>query len=243
LVRDVNRGRISLWRNAMKKLVLSLCIVAGFFAAAFSEENAKVLLGKANAGDAAAQAEVGDMFAIGRGVDRDNHEAVKWFTKSAEQGNPKGEYYLGAMYELGRGGLTKDAPAAIKWYEAAAKQGYVDAQFDLARIYDMGKGVPKNPAMAAKYYQEAAAQDQPTAELRLAQMYEAGQGVDQDYALSMKWYLKVATNFDIAEYKIGYFYEQGYGVPKDRTQALSWYHKAAKRGSTPAIAAMKKLED
>jgi TPR repeat protein len=55
--------------------------------------------------------------------------------------------------------------------------------------------------------------------------------------------LKVADNFDVAEYKIGYFYEQGYGVPKDRTQALSWYHKAAKRGSTPAIAAMKELQD
>src|ERR1700730_17765123 len=112
------------------------------------------------------------------------------------------------MYELGRGGLQKDAAAAIKWYDLAAKQGKVNAQFQLAQIYDFGRGVAKDPVMAAKYYEQAAARAHCAAEFRVAQLYETAQGVGQDYAASMKWYLKVANNQADAQYKIGYFYEQ-----------------------------------
>ena len=87
----------------MKRFAFTLCVVLGLLASAFCDEAATVLLEKAKAGDAAAQAEVGNMYAIGRGgLQRDGQEAVKWFTKSAEQGNADGEYFLGVMYDIGR---------------------------------------------------------------------------------------------------------------------------------------------
>jgi hypothetical protein len=241
---NLNRGRLTFPRGMpMRKFASSMCVVLAVLASGFCDGKFDALLEKAKAGNSAAQAEVGRMYVIGgNGVYRDAHEAVKWFTKAAEQGNADGEYGVGVMYQLGRGG-PQDTSSAIRWFELAAKQGKVEAQFQLARIYDASEGPTKNPAMAAKYYQQAAAKDQPTAEMRLAQMYETGQGVTQDYTTSMKWYMKLADDNSFAQYKIGSFYELGFGVPKDRAKALEWYRKAAAHGSGQAMVALKKLEN
>lgn len=52
------------------------------------------LTAKANAGDAAAQYQLGTMYNIGKGVDRNPDQAFAWFQKAARQG------HMGAMYEL-----------------------------------------------------------------------------------------------------------------------------------------------
>ena len=44
------------------------------------------LVKKAKAGDASAQRNLGVCYGGGQGVGKDEKEAVKWFTKSAEQG-------------------------------------------------------------------------------------------------------------------------------------------------------------
>jgi uncharacterized protein len=227
----------------MRKFASSMCVVLAFLASGFCDDKFDALLEKAKAGNSAAQAEVGRMYVIGgNGAYRDPHEAVKWFTKAAEQGNADGEYGLGVMYQLGRGG-PQDTSSAMKWFELAAKQGKVEAQFQLARIYDTSQGPTKNPAMAVKYYQEAAAKGQPAAALRLAEMYETGEGVGQDYTTSMRWYTKISDSSAFAQYKIGYYYEQGFGVSKDRTKAMEWYRKASAHGSSEAVIALKKMEN
>ncbi len=210
----------------MKQLIFGLCITLAFLSSAFGDATFDSLLEKAKAGDAAAQAKVGSIYAIGGdGIYRDSKEAVKWLTKSAEQGNREGEFALGLMYEYGRG-VKPDIVAVLKWYQAAANQGDIGAQYRLAKLYDMGNGVPKDHAMAAKYYQEPAAKGVRIAVIRLAEMYEEGDGVKQDYAAAMKLYLTLPDDSS-AQYKIGYFYEHGYGVPVDRQRAMEWYHKAA----------------
>ena len=50
-------------------------------------------------------------------------EAVKWFRKAAEQGNPQAQYTLGMMYQKGRG-VAQNQSEAQKWYQKAAGQGY-----------------------------------------------------------------------------------------------------------------------
>jgi hypothetical protein len=41
------------------------------------------------------------MYASGRGIAKDDTQAVYWFRKAAEQGHAKAQYNLGLMYDYG----------------------------------------------------------------------------------------------------------------------------------------------
>ena len=56
---------------------------------------------KAAVGDAEAQFQLGKKYANGDGVEQDYAEALKWYMKSAEQGNAKAQNNLGIMYDWG----------------------------------------------------------------------------------------------------------------------------------------------
>ena len=70
---------------------------------------------KADQGDATAQVSLGVMYEFGRGVPKDEVEAVKWYRKAADQGNADGQNNLGNMYAYGQG-VPKDEVEAVKWY-------------------------------------------------------------------------------------------------------------------------------
>ncbi len=55
----------------------------------------------AEQGDASAQYSVGDMYFEGRGVSRDNVQAVKWYRLAAKQGYTCAQCSLGFMYKEG----------------------------------------------------------------------------------------------------------------------------------------------
>lgn len=72
----------------------------------------------AEAGDADAQANVGEIFERGLG-DSPNYEAAAiWYKKAAEQGNARAQFNLGTLYEQGLG-VQKDKLQALNWYRKA----------------------------------------------------------------------------------------------------------------------------
>jgi cyclophilin family peptidyl-prolyl cis-trans isomerase len=73
------------------------------------------------------------MYANGRGVPKDDGEAVKWYRKAAEQGNAVGQRILGVMYENGRG-VNRDLAEAIYWYRLSRDQGDQYASDALQRL-------------------------------------------------------------------------------------------------------------
>ncbi len=75
--------------------------------------------------------------------------------KVAEQGFAKAQYYLGVMYENGKG-VEQDVAKAVSWYRKAAEQGYAKAQFNLGGMYALGKGVEQDVAKAVRWYRKAA---------------------------------------------------------------------------------------
>ena len=60
-------------------------------------------------------------------------EAVKWFRKSAEQGNANAQNNLGVMYENGDG-VLKDSAEAHAWYNNASANGVEAAKKNLSDI-------------------------------------------------------------------------------------------------------------
>jgi tetratricopeptide (TPR) repeat protein len=82
-------------------------------------------------------------------------EAARWYRKSAEQGNPIAQHWLGHVYLSGRG-VAKDETEAFKWFREAAENGNIAAQSDLGRLYATGRGVEQNSAEAIKWCRKSA---------------------------------------------------------------------------------------
>ncbi|MYE58442.1 MAG: sel1 repeat family protein [Alphaproteobacteria bacterium] len=60
--------------------------------------------------------------------------AYSGFLMLARQGNSHAQFYLGYMYDSGKG-VVRNYAEAVKWYRRAAEQGDVDAQFNLGLMY------------------------------------------------------------------------------------------------------------
>lgn len=91
----------------------------------------------AEQGHAAAQFNLGLMYAEGQGVPKDSTKAVELFTQAAEQGNVDAQNNLGVMYFVGEG-VTRNVEKAKTWFEKAAAQGNEDAKSNLEAIRNGG---------------------------------------------------------------------------------------------------------
>src|SRR5580704_14798140 len=112
----------------MKIKAVALMMLAATCLAAGQSQNNSSVLQRAQAGDPAAQVQMGDTYAFGRGVPRSPDKAMDWYKKAAQKGYADGQYRLGGMYDVGR--ASKQDPAtAITWYTMAAKQGHRDAEY------------------------------------------------------------------------------------------------------------------
>ena len=97
---------------------------------------------KARLGLVNAQIELGNSYAMGRGTERDEKEAAKWYRRAAEQGHAKAQLVLGNRHLTGAG-VEEDPVEAVAWFHKAAEQGDAEAQYQLALAYLSGRGVGK----------------------------------------------------------------------------------------------------
>jgi uncharacterized protein len=109
----------------------------GLAAAAHQDyARAAAILGPfAQAGNADAQAYMGYMYEIGRGVPQDFTQAALWYRRAAEQGQSWAQFQLAMLYDKGHG-VPTDVVEAEKWLilaTAAAPPSGVD---DRSRIRD-----------------------------------------------------------------------------------------------------------
>ncbi len=63
----------------------------------------------------------------GRGIQKDQPAALRWYTKAGDAGLAAAQYMLGQAYERGRISAQKDRAVALEWYRKAAAQEYRDA--------------------------------------------------------------------------------------------------------------------
>jgi TPR repeat protein len=146
-------------------------------------------LARAEAGDAEAQRNLGVRYATGRGVSKDDAEAMRWFRLAADQGHASAQFDLGVRYVTGRG-VSKDDAEAMRWYRLAADQGHADAQHDLGFMYATGS---RFLAEAVRWFRLAADQGHAGAQANLGLSYESGRGVQKDYVLAHMWFNLAAS--------------------------------------------------
>jgi len=85
----------------------------------------------ADQGHSTAQYYLGNMYATGRGVSKNDKMAAYWHQKAANQGHSTAQYSLGIMYMNGRG-VNKNVIKSLNLIKKSASQGYVKAQNFLA---------------------------------------------------------------------------------------------------------------
>ncbi len=181
---------------------------------------------RAEAGDAAAQVELGVEYLTGNGVPQNSNKAFQWFQKAALQGHAAGQHNLGAMYGTGNG-IPQDQAEAFKWFQKSAQQGDSGSQSEIGERYYSGNGVTQDFANAYTWIEKAAVQGDAWAQWRLGTMYKFGRGAAKDSAKAFEWYQKAAeqgnpqgqTSLGIMYYEANQFHK-----------ALEWYQKAAMQG-------------
>jgi len=87
----------------------------------------------AEQGDLNSQADLGTMFAIGAGGERDVKAARQWFLRAASRGNEEAQSNLGVIYQFGKG-VPVNLEEAAKWFRLAAKQGNSIAKEQLDKV-------------------------------------------------------------------------------------------------------------
>jgi TPR repeat protein len=193
------------------------------------------------------------MYREGRGVQRDQAEALKWYHKAARQKNATAMFNLGTAYYNGDGVGINDT-LSCAWFLLAKEQGspnakealskdgkkllstdLVSAWFVIAMMYRKGEDLERNDAEAIKWLTKAADNGNPDAKVQIATMYANGQGVPKDFGRVLELCESAAKqNYGPGSYCVGVIHRQGLGIAKDSREALKWFRNAAEQNHSGA---------
>lgn len=195
---------------------------------------------RAEAGDAAAQTLLGEIYSRGLGVRRDQEAAAQWYGRAAEQGETEARFQL-AMILLG-GGMP-ERERAYELMRAAADGGNPQAQFNFAQLVLQRDPTPRGLESALAYYGRAAQAGIPDAQYAVARAHAEGAGgwpVDRDAA--RRWMERAArANFDTAQVELGTWLVEGGGGVDDEEAGFGWLMRAARSGNVAARNRVAKL--
>ncbi|WP_374442761.1 peptidoglycan-binding protein [Stella sp.] len=144
---------------------------------------------KAEKGDAAAQHDLGVLYADGRGVPRDYALAARWFRRSADSGMANAQFNLAVLTERGLG-VPADPAEAARLYRQAALQGHAGAQYNLGIALAEGRGIAQDYAEAASWFRRAADQGFAKAAYNLGVLHERGLAGKVDDVEAYRWYAR-----------------------------------------------------
>lgn len=179
--------------------------------------------------DADAQFHLGQRYALGAGVDKNDQEAAYWFRRAADLNHTEAQRHLAFAHLNGRG-VPKNESEGIRRLRIAAEAGDAPARRQLGYHYATGTGVRKDEHEAVHWFRLAADQDDCFAQYNLAFAYANGRGVSANQLEAVRWYqLAADQGMPQAQCELGLIYEQGLGVPVDYEKSVYWNRLAAEK--------------
>ncbi|KAG0185369.1 hypothetical protein DFQ28_009473 [Apophysomyces sp. BC1034] len=176
---------------------------------------------------ARAQCRVGSMLFKGDGVIEDPENALKWFCKSAENGDKYAQYIVGIHFENGIA-VAKSSEKGKEYLLRSAQQGFADAQAALGIQYVDGNQYEEGKL----WLERAIQQNNQRALLKLGVMYEIGQGVVQSNDTAVTYYRQAAMLGEPrAQYILGLHYRLGtLGLQQNYQEAGNYLSQSARAG-------------
>jgi len=130
-------------------------------------------------------------------------EAMAILRPLADTGDAAAQFYIGQMYQGGKG-VPEDLAAAVDWYRKGAEGNWPSAQKNLADLYYLGKGTAQDYAAAASWYVKAAKAGHAEAQYMMGHMYHRGLGIAKNVDLAVMWYRTAADQgYEIGDVLIG----------------------------------------
>ncbi|WP_052741859.1 tetratricopeptide repeat protein [Kiloniella litopenaei] len=123
----------------------------------------------ANQGVAAAQNNLGRLYAQGKGVDVDRAKAVGYWRMASESNHPMAQYNLGLALFRGEG-VPQNFERAVFWFHQSANNNVSGAQYALGEVYRLGLSVPVDHKQAEKWYRAAEKNGNKSASGRLVEL-------------------------------------------------------------------------
>lgn len=201
------------------------------------EEAIAIWLPLANNGDAAAQFNMGVMYANGLGVDRDMGVAMDWWEAAARQLHVRAAHNLalamlaGEPHDGSREDGEIDYPAVLRFLKIGADAGYPNSEYTLGKLYAEGVGVEKDARRAAELFLSASIKGFAKAQYNLGKIYRDGVGMKADAGLSLFWFAEAAERgHPRAQDRMAHRRLAGDGVPQDDIEALKWAILASAQG-------------
>ncbi len=143
----------------------------------------------AEAGHSLSQVELGSLYRLGKGTEKDFKKAYEWYRKAFKAKYSLGYYYLALMYEKGLY-ISKDEEFARRLLKSSASRGHARSQNKLGLFFHNGKGGEKNEKQAFYWFMKAAKQGLDIAQYNLGYFYEKGYGIEKNQSKARSWYQK-----------------------------------------------------
>ena len=182
----------------------------------------RLLLPRAESGDADAQYHIGRMLYYGHGIDQSAVAAAAFFKKAAESGHVRAQCFLGFMYREG--------------LKTAASRGDRRAMAFLGHMHIYGVGVRKDYARAFEYSYQAHRLGDPYGTVNLGWFYEYGFVAKKNLERARRFYESAARRgVAHAFHNLGVLYLHGIGVTRDEKKARQLLQQAAADGDQEAV--------
>ena len=139
-------------------------------------------------GDSDACIMLGDAFKDGTGVRQDPQEAIQWYEKAVERGEPFGNECIGMMYYAGDG-IPKDYKKAFSYFTGNEGRKSFCTLYALGEMYRCGLYVGQDERKACACYLKIVNSDEPYTALddyywracyRLGRAFRDGRGTEKN---------------------------------------------------------------
>jgi TPR repeat protein len=206
-------------------------------AAGQAESAAQWYRGALDAGQEAAAARLGRLYARGQGVPQDQQQALLLYERGAQARDPD------AMTALAERVESESPQRAAELYRVAAELGNPEAMARYAGFLEHGKaGVQQNFFEAVVWYRKAADEQHPAASTRVGTLYETGTVLERDPAAAYRLYRSAAdAGYAPAMTRAGSMHERGLGAARDLEAAHNLYRAAATGGDPAGMTALARL--
>ncbi len=185
-------------------------------------------------GNERAATNIGWMYGTGTYLDKDQEQAIRYYTMAAKAGEPVAQKNLAVEYIRGRD--ENRNVEGFKWARRSAEQGYSTGQYHLGRCYEFGIGTEVDYGKAMEWYRKASDNGDRDSEYHISVLYEYGEGVEADPVKAFAWCMMSALHGSSgAQCRLGMMYKEGIGVDPSLPEAVRWLRKSVDAGNNVAM--------
>ncbi len=168
-------------------------------------------------------------------LDKPDYEnALSLLSDAAELGEKEAQFYLGLMYDWGRG-INQNSAKAAEWFHKSAAQGFLLAENLLGSYYVQGRGVEQNIDKGIELMEKAAAGGIVYAYNYLGDVYFQDKYGRKNLPKAVSYWKQAADQGDATGLSnMGFAYHLGLGVLKNPQIAIEYFEKAAELGEVNA---------